>query len=241
MIDWVVSLVRSFWEPVMSDPVVPLADGRRLFGQLLTPAFLNALDPPEPSAVYTPYIVVWSLVYQRLHGSASLGDAVTELLARFPRHALPDCKWVRDDALSANTGAYSRARTRLPYDVATTASDHVADALLGATPPAWNNRSVFLLDGTTPQLAHTPELCDQFPPANNQRGTSHWPIRHVLAAHELATGLALRPECGPMYSPQATSELALALRLVPRLPAATSAFLPRPTRPNPVAARPWCG
>src|SRR5437870_9877214 len=102
---------------------VPGAEERRLFGQLLCPEFLNALDPPEPSAVYTPYVVVWLLVYQRLHGNASLNDAVAELLTNFPRHALPDCKRTRDDRLSANTGAYSRARSRLPYDVAATASD----------------------------------------------------------------------------------------------------------------------
>jgi hypothetical protein len=203
----------------MADPVVPLAEGRRLFGQLLAPDFLNALDPPEPSAVYTPYIVVWLLVYQRLHNDATLNDAVTELLTNVPRHALPDCKRVRDDHLSANTGGYSRARTRLPYDVAVAAADHVARTLLEATPPAWSNRRVFLLDGTTLQLPHTPELCDQFPPAPNQKGASHWPILHVLAAHELASGLAVRPEFGPMYGPGAVSELALALRVVPRLPA----------------------
>lgn len=203
----------------MSTPLVPLAEGRELFGQLLSPEFLNAFDPPGPSAVYTPYIVVWLLVYQRLHADASLNDAVTELLTHFPRHALPDCKRVRDDQLSANTGAYSRARSRLPYDVAASASDRVAQLLLEANPPAWNGRTVFLMDGTTLQLTHTAELCQQFPPAQNQSGTSHWPILHVVVAHELATGLAVRPEFGPMYGPEATSELALALRIVPRLPA----------------------
>jgi hypothetical protein len=189
-----------------------------LFGQLLRPEFLNALDPPDPSAVYTPYVVVWLLVYQRLHGNASLNDAVAELLTNFPRHALPDCKRTRADQLSANTGAYSRARSRLPCDVATTAADRAAQLLLDATPSAFNGRDVFFLDGTTLQLAHTAQLCQAFPPAKNQRGTSHRPILHALVAHELATGLAVRPEFGPMYGPSAVSELGLALRIVPRLP-----------------------
>jgi hypothetical protein len=203
----------------MTAGTVPSADERRLFGRLLTPEFLNALDPTAASTVYTPYIVVWLLVYQRLHGNASLNDAVTELLTQFPPQALPDCKRVRDDAVSSNTGAYSRARSRLDPAVAAAASDRVAGLLLASTPPAWNGRSVFLLDGTTLQLAHTPELCVDFPPASNQNGVSHWPILHLVVAHELATGLALRPEFGPMYGSQATSELALALRIVPRLPA----------------------
>ena len=86
-------------------------------------------------------------------------------------------------------------------------------------PPTRGKRRVFLLDGTTLQLAHTPELCDDFPPAGNQHGVSHWPILQLVVAHELSTGLALRPEFGPMYGPEATSELALALRVLPRLPA----------------------
>jgi hypothetical protein len=202
----------------MPHALVPLEEARRLFKQLLNPELLNTLDQPEPSTVYTPFIVVWLMVYQRLHANATLGDAVAELLSQFPRQALPDCKRVREDKLSANTGGYSRSRSRLPSTVAATASDHVAQTLLEATPPCWKGRRVFFMDGTTFQLTHTAELCEHYPPASNQHGLSHWPILHAVAAHELASGLAVRPEFGPMYGPDATSELALALRIVPRLP-----------------------
>jgi hypothetical protein len=40
----------------------------------------------------------------------------------------------------------------------------------------------------------------------------------VAVAHELATGLAVRPAWGPMYGPQATSEQALAAQVLPRVP-----------------------
>jgi hypothetical protein len=86
-------------------------------------------------------------------------------------------------------------------------------------PPSWRGRRAFLLDGTTVQLTSTPGLRAAFPPASNQHGSSHWPILHLVVAHELASGLAAFPEYGPMYGPQATSELALAQRLVRRLPA----------------------
>src|SRR5262249_26339846 len=39
-----------------------------------------------------------------------------------------------------------------------------------------------------------------------------------VTAHELASGLAALPEYGPMYGPQARSELSLAGGLLPRLP-----------------------
>jgi hypothetical protein len=102
--------------------------------------------------------------------------------------------------------------------VAVTASDRLAQLLLEAVPPAWKGRDVFFLDGTTFPLAHTTDLSQAFPPAENQNGTTHRPILHALVAHELVTGLAVRPEFGPMYGPQAQGELALALRILPRLP-----------------------
>ena len=84
-----------------------------LFGRLLPPDLLNALDPRAPQAVYTPWVILWLLLSQRLHGDASLSDAVAELVLRFPPGALPDCKRARERTLSANSGAFSRARTRL--------------------------------------------------------------------------------------------------------------------------------
>jgi hypothetical protein len=41
----------------------------------------------------------------------------------------------------------------------------------------------------------------------------------LVLAHELASGAALRPEVGAMYGPAADSEVALAVRLIPRIPA----------------------
>lgn len=40
-----------------------------------------------------------------------------------------------------------------------------------------------------------------------------------MLANDLDTGLMIRPEIGAMYGADADSELALALRLLPRIPA----------------------
>ena len=69
------------------------------------------------------------------------------------------------------------------------------------------------------RMAHTPDLCSAYPPASNQHGASHWPLLRVLVAHDLHTGLAMRPEWGPMYGDQAVSEQALVERTIDRLPA----------------------
>jgi Transposase DDE domain len=197
----------------MSSAVVSTDHERVLFGQLLSPALRALLQPDAPHAHYTPYVVLWLLIFQRLHANASLARAVDEFLA----HRAAD--GALEHAPSANTGAYSHARNRLDTAVARAVADHVAQQLLTDAATARDHRPTVLLDGTTVQLPHTPELCRAFPPASNPHGTSHWPIRHLLVAHDLDTGLARRPEFGPMYGPDALSELALALRLLPRLPA----------------------
>jgi len=189
-----------------------------LFGRLLPPDLLNALDPRAPQAVYTPWVILWLLLSQRLHGDASLSDAVAELVLRFPPGALPDCKRARERTLSANSGAFSRARTRRAPPALAWAADPVSHPLAAAHPPTWHGRRAFLIDGSTVTLAPTQALQAAFPPARNQHGRSHWPVLHLAVAHELASGLALPPEYGPMYGPQAVSELTLARRLLPRLP-----------------------
>lgn len=179
-----------------------------LFRKLLPPRLLNDLDPKAVQAVYTPWTVTWLLVYQRLNGNATLNDAVSEFTLRFP---------LRRD-LSANSGAYSLARTELDQRVLPWAAANVYDTLVATYPPSWSGRRVFILDGTTVQLAPTPELRAAYPPASNQHGESHWPVLHLLVAHELASGLAAFPEFGPMYGPDGCSELVLATRIVRRLP-----------------------
>jgi Transposase DDE domain len=189
-----------------------------LFQKLFPSPLLNALDPKAPQAAYTPWVVTWLLVFQRLHGNATLNDAVGEFVLRFPEQALPDCKRAREKILSANTGAYSAARSSLDRRVLYWAAEHVYDSLIDTYPPSWRGRRAFLVDGSTIQLASTLGLCFAFPPASNQYGTSHWPILHLVVAHELASGLAVFPEFGPMYGPEAIGEIALAKGLLPRLP-----------------------
>src|ERR1019366_1181694 len=71
-----------------------------------------------------------------------------------------------------------------------------------------------LLDGSCIDLPHTPELVETYPPASNQLGASHWPTIRVLVAHDLVSGIALRP----VYGSLAVSEQSLAEQIIDRLP-----------------------
>ena len=178
------------------------------------------------NSVYSPLVVLWLLVVQRLCGGASLGDAVLELLRGLPASFWPrPNKRIREwrehgKTPSSNTGAYNQARLALALSIVQKCCDHIFEQLMAqlSKPSSDGGRGAFLLDGSSMRAPHTPELCKTYPPGSNQHGASHWPVIRVLVAHDLDTGLAMRPEWGPMFGDEAVSEQALLQRAIDRLP-----------------------
>jgi putative transposase len=178
------------------------------------------------NSVYSPLVVLWLLVFQRLCGGVPLQAAVLELLRGLPARFWPHpCKRLREwqedgKPPSSHTGAYNQARQALPRLVVQQASDRIFAGLTaemdcrasGSAPRA------FLVDGSTMRLAHTPALCRRYPLGSNQHGEAHFPLLRVLVAHDLDTGLAMRPEFGPMHGPEAVSEQQLLEAALGRLP-----------------------
>lgn len=196
-----------------------LAQAWKAFQQVLPREFFDPLDPAPPQTLYTPWVVTWLLVYQRIDHNASLTQAVDEFKFRFPAPALPGCSRAHGRAFSSNTGAYSRARSRLGLDTARHVADHVSDTLINAVPSLLAGRRCFAFDGTTVLLPPLAALRQAYPGALNRRGESPFPVLHLAVAHELTCGMALRPEYGPMYGPRAAGAVALARPLLARLPA----------------------
>ena len=178
------------------------------------------------NSVYTPLVVMWLLMRQRLHGAAPLEAAVLDLLQDLPAGFWPDpCKRVREwqqsgKPVSGNTAAYNQARQKLPLLVVEQSCDRVFSQLMARLAPdgAAASRCAFILDGSSMRLAHSPALAKRFPPCSNQYGDSHWPVIRVLVAHDLQTGLAMRPQWGPMYGPDAVGEQQLLQTAIGRLP-----------------------
>jgi len=189
-----------------------------LFLQILGPEVSKEIHSGN-NTLFTTWLVIWLMVWQRFQGCASLGNAVSELYLGPTHNHLPDCKQVRDQNISANSSAYSQARSRLPISAAVRVADHVFAHCTADLAPAWKGRPAYLIDGSSLTLDNHPELVEQFPPASNQHGESHWPVVRFVVAHELCTGLSPRWEWGAMYGPNATSETALAGPLLTRLPA----------------------
>jgi hypothetical protein len=201
------------------------------FQQLLPADFLEQayaeVGVRHHNSLYSPAVVMWLLVLQRLQGGAGLGAAVLELLRGLPSSFWPrPCKRIRDwqehgQAPSSHTGAYNQARHALPLSVVRRCCDRIFEELMAHCKPssAEPSRRAFLLDGSSMRLAHTPELCRRYPAGFNQHGQGHWPLLKIVVAHDLQTGLAMRPEWGPMHGPHAVSEQRLLETAIERLPA----------------------
>jgi hypothetical protein len=156
----------------------------------------------------------------------SLEAVVLELLRGLPLSFWPrPCKRIRDWherglAPSSYTGAYNQARQALPLSIVQQSCDRIFEKLVAGMEDGGSASApcAFFLDGSSLRAAHSPALCQIYPPGSNQHGEGHWPVLRVIVAHDLRTGLAMRPEWGPMYGPAAVSEQALLERAIQRLP-----------------------
>jgi hypothetical protein len=168
----------------------------------------------------SPWVVTWLMIFQRLDPKGTLSAAVRHLLTGPVRGLIRWPEGARTLPLSANTSAYSQARCKLPLEVAEQVSELLFESLQEQSRilPGLE-QPVFLLDGSTILLAHSPALAKAYPPPRNQHGASHWPVIRVLVAHDVVSGLAAPPCWGPMDGPQAVSEQGLAKEIMGRLPA----------------------
>ena len=176
------------------------------------------LPLPSRQRIFNLPLVIWPMMVHYLDRKATLSTAVQQVVQMRPSVLLSDHKRLREGTVSAHTGAYSDARQRRPLEVAEKVSDRVFEHLLPrreALPGG--DRQVFIVDGSTLELPHTPEWVKCYPPATNRHGTSHWPVLEVLVAQELTSGIAGRPCWGPMYGPQAVSEQSLTKQILERL------------------------
>lgn len=171
----------------------------------------------SPATVYTTLVTLWMLTLQRLGGGKSQAAIVNEVLTN-NRSLLANNKRVREGTLSFASGAYSRARKRLPLEMVQSFAQQVSQSLIDLAPCSLAGRRAYLIDGTTMALAPTSSLIEAYPPATNQHGETIWPVMMLMVAHEIESGCALIPELGAMYGPDRTSEAKQAAAIAGRIP-----------------------
>jgi len=170
--------------------------------------------------VYTTELTIWLMMWQRLDEKGTLSTAVQQVIEGRPRALLPRHKRLVEKTVSSNTGGYSQARGRLDQKVAKEVAGRIFDYLMADAREALPGlgRQAFLLDGSSLDLPATAELLKAYPPAQNQYGTTHWPVVRIVVAHDLVSGIAMPPVWGPMYGDQAVSEQELAAQGIGQLP-----------------------
>ena len=213
----------------MTNPNQCTADLLDLFQQLLPLQFfwatMKQAKVKENNRVYSSRVVVWLMIWQRLQAQGTLESAVLELLGGLPGNFWPQpCKRMAHAAevggrrVSKQTGAYNKARQELSLAVLTQCCDQAFQGLIDQAGLTAARRPAFFFDGSTQRMPHCQELVVAYPPTSNQHGISHWPMLRLLVAHDLYTGLALRPHWGPVNGTRAVSEQGLLEEAIEHLP-----------------------
>lgn len=211
-------------EPIWKSDVLSLY--QRLLPASLLQQWQDCAGIRQNNRIYTFLVVMWLLIVQRLYGGAPLEFAVLNLLGGLPANFWPrPCKrlqtWQQDPhSLSSHSGAYKQARQELPLTLVEQTCDRIFDQLTASLEGALPTLKIraFLLDGTSVRLARTAALRELYPPGFNQYREGHWPLLRLLVAHDLQTGLAMRPVWGAMHGPDAVSEQQLLETAIDRLP-----------------------
>ena len=168
--------------------------------------------------LFTPLIVVWCFILQRLNADHGLdavvsqvsSGAVDELGAR-------DRPPVSERIVSESTAAYSKARKRMPLGVLQGVTQYFAQAAEGPSDAGalWHGHPVVLLDGSTLLLRPEAELVAHYGQVRNQHGVGYWVLMRVVAAFSLHSAALLEIADGPRLQ----SEQSLARTVLAQLPA----------------------
>jgi len=164
------------------------------------------------NTIFTPAITLWAFLSQVPDKTKSCRAAVLRVLAFLVAQGRPVC--------SAVTGAYCRARAKIPAGVLRRLALLVGRRLEAAAPKEWlwRGRSVKLVDGTTVDTPDTPDNQKVYPQSPNQQSGLGFPLIRMVVLLSLATAGLQGMAMGP-YSGKETGETALLRQLLGELTA----------------------
>jgi putative transposase len=162
--------------------------------------------------VYTPALTLWAFLSQVLCQGPlrSCRQAVARVIVLLVSLGKDPC--------SDNTGAYCRARAKLPAAVLERLTTDAADGCEQRLPTAWlwKGRHVHLVDGTTVSMPDTPDNQAAYPQPDSQATGVGFPIARLVVLLSLATAMVKGMASGP-YAGKETGETALPRELLARL------------------------
>ena len=170
------------------------ADSLSMFNVLTGPQLLNAVEghlPPHRERLYPPTTVLAMFVAQALSADGSCREAVNVAMTNRLIAGL--------EMGSADTGAYCKARMRLPTECISGVALAAGVAVAQDVPEhwLWRGRPVRLVDGATVNLPDTPENQERYPQPRTQAKGLGFPQMRVVALFCLASASVLDAAIGP--------------------------------------------
>ena len=137
------------------------------------------------NCVFTPAVTLWAFLSQVLEPDKSLRNAVSRVITWLTAAGatLP----------SSDTGAYSKARSRLGEKIFQRLFQKTAEAIESQVVESdlWCGRRVRVLDGTSVIMSDTAENQEAYPQHSNQRQGCGFPIAKLVVMFSLCTGAVL--------------------------------------------------
>jgi hypothetical protein len=161
----------------------------------------------QPGAVWTPVLTLWAFLWQCASCAKTCSAACARALAWRLGLGQPPC--------SVNTGAYCKARAKLPEPFLRDLGATLAGRLEAQAPDAWRwrGRAVKVIDGTVCTAADTEENQEVYPQRDNLPGGVGFPLVRLVVLFGLASAACLDVAFGP-YSGKGAGETTLARLLL---------------------------
>ena len=181
------------------------SDAFRFFDLLTSPELFDPLDaslPDHRERLFPPTETLSMFMAQAMKQDRSCQGIVDDVAVKRLLHGLPLC--------STKTGAYCKARQRLPLEMVSGLATITGDLIAGKVPNGWDwrGRRVLLVDGTTVTLPDTPANQATYPQQSGQKPGLGFPICRIVGITCLASG-ALRNAVMGKYKGKGASEQTL--------------------------------
>jgi hypothetical protein len=173
-------------------------------------AKLETLVPPHRERLFPPKETLAMFIGQVMNADRSCQNAVNQTAIQRLSAGLPDC--------SSHTGAYCKARQRLPLEMISTLSCCAGNKISSSSPEGWRwqGREVRLVDGTAISMPDTVENQAVFPQSASQAPGLGFPQCRMVGIVCLASGAVLDAALGPCKG-KGSDEQSLLRSLLPTL------------------------
>jgi Transposase DDE domain/Insertion element 4 transposase N-terminal len=152
--------------------------------------------------LFSPAVTLWTFLSQVLDPDHSCRQAVARLLAYRAARGLSPC--------SPDTGAYCKARARLPEELLRELTRRTGRQLLEQAAPAWlwHGRPVKVVDGTGLSMPDTPKNQKAYPKSKKLAAGVGFPLLRLVVVFSLSVGAVLEAALAPFHG-KGNGELSL--------------------------------